>query len=40
MKPGRWVGAKIGFFMLRDNKTNDAGFSDIDWLRFVLNLKK
>lgn len=40
MKPGRWVGAKIGFFMLRDNKTNDAGFSDIEWLRFDLNLKK
>lgn len=40
MKPGRWVGAKIGFFMLRDNKTNDAGFSDVDWLRFDLNLIK
>jgi beta-xylosidase len=37
MKPGRWVGAKIGLFMLRNNKTNDAGFADIDWLRFEMN---
>lgn len=36
MKPGRWVGTKIGFFMLRTNKTNDAGFVDIDWMRFEL----
>ena len=40
MKPGRWVGAKIGFFMLRNTKSNDAGFSDIDWMHFDLNLKK
>lgn len=34
MKPGRWVGAKLGFFFSRENKTNDAGFVDIDWLRY------
>ena len=33
-KPGRWVGAKIGMFCLRNNVTNDAGYADIDWLRF------
>ena len=33
-KPGRWVGAKIGMFCTRTNITNDAGFVDIDWIRF------
>ena len=33
-KPGRWVGAKIGMFCTRTNVTNDAGFADIDWIRF------
>jgi len=33
-KPGRWVGAKIGLFCTRTNITNDAGFADIDWVRF------
>lgn len=33
-KPGRWVGAKIGLFCLRSNITNDAGFADVDWIRF------
>lgn len=32
-KPGRWVGAKVGFFFNRSNKTNDAGVTDIDWIR-------
>jgi beta-xylosidase len=32
-KPGRWVGAKIGIFCVRQNITNDAGFADIDWFR-------
>ena len=33
VKPGRWVGAKIGFFCTRTIKTNDSGFADIDWFR-------
>ncbi len=33
-KPGRWVGAKIGLFCTRTNVTNDAGYADIDWIRF------
>ncbi len=32
-KPGRWVGAKLGLFCLRNNSTNDAGYADIDYLR-------
>ena len=32
-KPGKWVGAKIGMFFTRDNLTNDAGYTDIDWFR-------
>ncbi len=32
-KPGRWIGAKFGFFCTREVKTNDGGFADIDWLR-------
>ena len=33
-KPGRWVGAKIGIFSTRTNITNDAGYTDVDWMRF------
>ncbi len=36
-KPGRWVGAKIGMFCLRNNVTNDAGFADVDWFRVESN---
>ncbi|HNX66062.1 MAG TPA: glycoside hydrolase 43 family protein [Bacteroidales bacterium] len=32
-KPGRWIGAKIGFFALREGFINDAGFVNIDWFR-------
>lgn len=32
-KPGRWIGAKIGFFALREGITNDSGAADIDWFR-------
>jgi len=32
-KPGKWIGAKIGFFALREERTNDAGTVDIDWFR-------
>ena len=36
-KPGRWVGAKIGMFCLRNNITNDAGYADVDWFRITEN---
>jgi beta-xylosidase len=41
MKPGKWVGAKLGLFCLRNNITNDAGYADIDWVRFgpIVNNK-
>lgn len=32
-KPGKWVGAKLGFFFKRKTITNDAGSTNIDWLR-------
>ncbi|OSZ81635.1 glycoside hydrolase [Chitinophagaceae bacterium IBVUCB2] len=36
-KPGRWVGAKLGMFCLRNNITNDAGYADVDWFRIENN---
>ena len=30
-KPGRWIGAKVGLFFVRNGKFNDAGSADIDW---------
>lgn len=33
VREGKWIGAKIGFFALRDGFTNDAGSVDIDWFR-------
>ncbi len=32
-KPGKWIGAKVGLFALRDGTINDAGTVDIDWFR-------
>jgi beta-xylosidase len=33
MKPGKWVGAKIGMYYTRSALTNDGGYADIDWFR-------
>ncbi|MBC7903874.1 MAG: glycoside hydrolase 43 family protein [Gemmatimonadaceae bacterium] len=33
-KPGRWVGARIGIFCTRTQKTNDSGYADFDFFRF------
>lgn len=30
--PGRWIGAKFGFFCNRYSKGNDSGYLDIDWV--------
>lgn len=30
-KPGRWIGAKIGFICQRPRQSNDGGWADIDW---------
>lgn len=32
-KPGRWIGAKLGYVAQRPVKNNDGGWMDIDWLR-------
>lgn len=32
-KPGRWIGATMGFFCNRTQKINDAGFAEVDWFR-------
>jgi hypothetical protein len=36
-REGKWIGAKIGFFALREGVINDAGSVDIDWIRFNNN---
>lgn len=36
-RPGKWVGCRIGLFCLRGNITNDAGYADVDWIRFEKN---
>jgi len=32
-RPGKWIGAKIGYFALGEGTANDAGGADIDWFR-------
>jgi len=32
-REGRWIGAKLGFYALRNGIINDAGTADIDWFR-------
>ena len=32
-REGRWIGAKLGYFALRNGVINDAGTADIDWFR-------
>ncbi len=32
-EPGRWKGAKVGLFCVRETGTNDAGYADFDWFR-------
>jgi len=34
-REGKWIGAKIGFFALRNGVINDAGSADIDWFRIT-----
>ncbi|MCU4158019.1 glycoside hydrolase 43 family protein [Carboxylicivirga sp. A043] len=33
-QPGRWIGAKYGFYALKTNRHNDSGWLDIDWVRY------
>jgi len=32
-EPGKWIGAKVGLFCVRDQQINDAGYADFDWFR-------
>jgi beta-xylosidase len=32
-EPGKWIGAKVGVFCVREQKTNDSGYVDFDWVR-------
>ncbi|WP_114778763.1 glycoside hydrolase family 43 protein [Botryobacter ruber] len=34
-KPGKWIGAKVGVFAVRQDKINDSGFADFDWFRIT-----
>ncbi|MBZ9630028.1 glycoside hydrolase 43 family protein [Salegentibacter sp. LM13S] len=31
---GKWIGAKVGIFALKEDKINDSGYADFDWFRF------
>lgn len=33
-RAGRWIGAKVGIFALKENNTNDSGYADFDWFIF------
>ncbi|MBN2806246.1 MAG: glycoside hydrolase 43 family protein [Prolixibacteraceae bacterium] len=33
-RAGRWIGAKVGIFALKEQSTNDSGYADYDWFRF------
>ena len=32
-REGKWIGAKVGFYAIRNGVINDAGSADIDWFR-------
>lgn len=32
-REGKWIGAKMGLFFVRNGKFNDAGSTDVDWFR-------
>ena len=33
--PGRWIGAKVGIFALREDVINDSGYANYDWFRIT-----
>jgi beta-xylosidase len=37
---GKWIGAKVGLFSTGRQKSNDCGYSDIDWFRVEPFIKK
>jgi beta-xylosidase len=32
-REGKWIGARVGLFFIRNGKFNDAGSADVDWFR-------
>ncbi|WP_432714014.1 glycoside hydrolase family 43 protein [Pedobacter sp.] len=32
-KPGKWIGATLGLYAIRDTQINDSGYADVDWFR-------
>ncbi|WP_037373458.1 glycoside hydrolase family 43 protein [Salinimicrobium xinjiangense] len=34
-REGKWIGAKVGLFATKENQTNDSGYADFDWFRFL-----
>ncbi len=34
-EPGKWIGAKVGLFCIREQQTNDLGYVDVDWFRLA-----
>jgi len=32
-QPGKWIGAKVGIYCIGKQKSNDAGFADVDEFR-------
>ena len=39
-KEGKWIGTKVGTFCTRPAiKTNDGGWTDVDWFRITKNKK-
>eukprot|EP01136_Pigoraptor_vietnamica_P025718 Opistho-1_new@79947 len=37
-EPGKWIGAKVGLFCVREQQTNDSGYADFDFFRIVPEL--
>jgi len=33
IRPGRWIGAKVGLYCNRHHSKNDSGWMDVDWFR-------
>ena len=32
-QPGKWIGATLGLYAVRDNQINDSGYAEFDWFR-------
>lgn len=32
-KPGKWIGATLGLYAVRDTQINDSGYAEFDWFR-------